>query len=75
MVAYVELLHDAVLEEAGGVPGTKDNGLLESAVHAPVRSVGGADAYPTLFTKVAALGFLLPETTPSPMGTSEPLLR
>jgi len=63
-VAYVELLHDAVLEEAGGAPGTKDYGLLESAVHAPVRSVGGADAYPTLFTKVAALGFFIARNHP-----------
>jgi death-on-curing protein len=42
-IAYVEILHDAVIKEAGGLPGIKDQGLLDSAMHAPVRAVGGED--------------------------------
>ncbi len=33
-------------------------------MHAPVRSVGEEDLYPTLFTKVAALGFFIARNHP-----------
>jgi death on curing protein len=52
-------VHDRALELAGGLPGIKDEGALLSALEAPVRSVGGEDAYFTLFEKVAALGYLV----------------
>ena len=32
-------------------------GLLESAVNAPFQSFGGYDVYPTIYEKVARLGF------------------
>lgn len=35
--------------------GVKDHGLLDSAVHRPMQSVFGEDAYPSLFHKAAAL--------------------
>ncbi|MCD1258547.1 type II toxin-antitoxin system death-on-curing family toxin [Paenibacillus athensensis] len=35
--------------------GVKDHGLLDSAVHRPRQTVFGADAYPNLFDKAAAL--------------------
>jgi len=51
--------HAEVLKKTGGTPGLRDRGLLESAAYAPKESAGGQDAYPTFFTKVAALGYRL----------------
>lgn len=52
-------LHDGILEASEGLPGVKDEGALISALRAPVITAGGADAYHTLFDKVAALEFLV----------------
>ncbi|GEM87735.1 hypothetical protein MGR01S_23600 [Meiothermus granaticius NBRC 107808] len=41
------------------MPGIKDAGALESAALRPRASAGGQDAYPTFFTKVAAVGFAI----------------
>ena len=54
-VAFVHVLHDAVLE-MGGRAGLLKPDLLESATEKPVVTVGGEDAYLTLFSKVAAIG-------------------
>lgn len=56
---FVFELHDEILEEFGGKRGFKDEGQVRSALDAPKRSAGGEDAYPTLFWKVAALGYLI----------------
>ena len=45
----------AVAEETTGNPGVREFGLIESAVARPGTSVFGADAYPDLWTKAAAL--------------------
>ena len=45
-----------VIEASGGSPGVRDQGLLESAVYRPQASFGGADLYPDLFAKAAAVG-------------------
>ncbi len=55
-VAFVSLVHDQVLEATGGRTGVLKPDLLESATEKPVVTVGGEDAYPTLFSKVAAIG-------------------
>ena len=55
-VFFVEALHDKVLKESGGREGILKPDLLESALEKPVVSVGGEDAYPTLFSKVSAIG-------------------
>jgi death on curing protein len=55
-VAFVDVVHDTVLKESGGRAGVLKPDLLESAIEKPVVSVGGEDAYPTLFSKVAAIG-------------------
>ncbi len=47
----------AVLDAAQ--PRLHDSALVESAVNQPVQSAGGEEAYPGLFTKIAALGFSL----------------
>jgi death-on-curing protein len=56
--------HAKVLAMTGGTPGLRDRSLLESAAYAPRESVGGQDAYPTFFTKVAALGYRLCQNHP-----------
>jgi death on curing protein len=56
-VLGVTRLHDKIVAESGGLPGTKNPGLLESAINKVVVTVGGEDPYPTLFTKTAAIGY------------------
>jgi death on curing protein len=58
-VKYILELHEDALEEAGGAPGINHQSVLESASRKAVESAGGEDAYPTLFWKVAAMGFTL----------------
>ena len=55
-IRAVTKLHDAIVEQFGGLAGTKNAGLLESAVRKVVTSVGGEDAYAGLFMKAAAVG-------------------
>lgn len=56
-LGFILELHDRVLEESGGKPGIKDEGLIVSALNAPVESAGGTDAYNYFFEKVAAMGY------------------
>lgn len=49
-------LHMRVIEVSGGSQGVRDQGLLDSAVYRPQASFGGADLYPDVFSKAAALG-------------------
>ena len=44
-----------VMEETGGSPGIRDEGLLQSALARPQATFGGQDLYPALFEKAAAL--------------------
>lgn len=53
------LLHDKVLDVSEGRPGVAHICVIESAVSKPITSLGGEDAYPTFFTKVAAIGYTL----------------
>ena len=41
-------LHQLLLEQSGGGPGIRDQGLLESAVDQPAMTFAGQDLYPTL---------------------------
>jgi death-on-curing protein len=52
-------LHRRIVAESGGRPGVRDLGAIASAVAQPKVTVGGADAYPTLNEKAAALGYSL----------------
>lgn len=56
---FVFALHDQILEQFGGNEGVRDRGLVLSALEAPIRGSSGEDFYPTFFTKVAALGYLI----------------
>lgn len=51
------LLHDQLVEETGGSGGIRDEGLLESAIHAPFQSFGGRENYPSIQQKAARLCF------------------
>jgi death-on-curing protein len=52
-------LHAMVLQQAGGMPGVRDQKVLESALAQPAMAFGGQDLYPTIADKAAALGFSL----------------
>jgi death-on-curing protein len=63
-VDYVLELHDRLVEQTGGAAGLRDRGQLESAVAQPQMTFGGADLYPTLAEKAAALAFSLVRNHP-----------
>ena len=57
--AEVIQLQNWVIQQSGGSPGVRDNGLIDSAVRQPEATFGGEDLYPTLTGKAAALGYSL----------------
>ena len=57
-------LHRRLLQTTGGTPGIRDFGALESAVAQPKATFGGADLYPTLVEKGAALCLALVQGHP-----------
>ncbi len=63
-LAEVAALHRLVLEAAGGSPGVRDPGALESAVAQPLQTFAGEDLYPGLIEKAAALCFSLVRNHP-----------
>src|SRR5687767_14564148 len=65
-LALAELveLHRRLLEATGGAPGLRDLAALESAVAQPKAAFAGADLYPILVEKAAALCFSLVENHP-----------
>jgi death on curing protein len=58
-VAEVIWLHQAILAASGGAAGIRDVGGLESALAQPRAAFGGAELYPTLADKAAALLYSL----------------
>lgn len=51
------LLHTQLIQETGGSNGIRDEGLLDSALHAPFQSYAGIDSFPSIQQKAARLGF------------------
>ena len=51
------LLHEQLLQEFGGTPGVRDEGLLDSALAAPFQTFDGQSLYPSVQAKAAQLGF------------------
>ena len=51
------MLHSALIAEAGGSEGIRDEGLLDSAVNTPFQTFSGQDLYPTVLEKAVRLGF------------------
>lgn len=58
------LLHQQLINEIGGSPGLRDEGLLESALAAPFQSFGGIDVYPSLQQRAARLAYGLVNNHP-----------
>ena len=58
-VAEILQLHSRALDQTGGSAGIRDRSALLSAVAQPLQTFGGADLYPTLTDKAAALGYFL----------------
>lgn len=52
-------LHLEMARATGGDVGVRDEGLLDSALHAPYQTFGGEDLYKTVEQKGARLGFSL----------------
>jgi death-on-curing protein len=63
-LAEMLALHRMVIEQAGGSSGLRDLGALESAVAQPRMTFDGADLYPSLIEKAAALCFSLVKNHP-----------
>lgn len=49
--AQVLRLHSQLIKEIDGTDGIRDEGLLDSALHAPFQSFDGFDIYPSLQQK------------------------
>ena len=58
-VPQIVTLHDALLRETGGLPGIRDEGLLDLATNAPFQTFGGEYIYPSLEEKAARLGYFI----------------
>ena len=58
------LLHSQLIEQFGGIPAIRDEGLLESALSSPFQTYNGAELYPTIIAKAAHLCFSLVKNHP-----------
>ena len=55
--SIVIAIHEDQLKRHGGLPGVRDDGLLESALAQPFASFGGQDLYPSVQEKAARYGY------------------
>lgn len=51
----VLFVHEMMIKATGGLDGTRDMGLLISALNAPFQSFEGKEVYPSLVSKAAAM--------------------
>ena len=51
------MLHSMLVAQSGGMDGLRDEGLLDSAVNAPLQTFAGEELYPTVLEKAARLGY------------------
>ena len=51
------LLHDAILEETGGMNGVRDSAALDAAVSAPFATFYGEDLFPSDIDKIAGMSY------------------
>ena len=49
------MLHDALINEFGGIHGLRDEGMLDSALNAPFQSYGELELFPSIVDKAARL--------------------
>ncbi|WP_168733482.1 type II toxin-antitoxin system death-on-curing family toxin [Deinococcus sp. Arct2-2] len=57
--AFIYAAHDRILQTSPGRVGIAHESVIESAAATAVDSAFGEDAYPTFFTKLAAIGYTL----------------
>ena len=55
--AKILWLHSQLIRQSGGVEGIRDNGLLDSALHAPFQTFDGVELYPTVISKAVRMGY------------------
>ena len=48
-------VHEMLIKATGGLCGTRDIGLLQSALNSPFQAFEGKEAYPSLLSKAAAM--------------------
>ena len=60
----VLLLHEKLLDATGGLAGTRDSGLLESALYGAQQGFGDEEAYPTPEQRAARLAFAITQNHP-----------
>lgn len=53
----VLMIHSELIRETGGSDGLRDDGLLDSALNAPLQGFGDVDIFPSLQQKGARLGY------------------
>lgn len=63
-LAEVLILHERVVAQSGGATGVRDIGVLQSALAQPRATFDGADLYPSLPEKAAALALSLVSNHP-----------
>ena len=51
------MLHAMLVAQSGGIDGLREEGLLDSALNAPLQTFGGQELYPTTLEKAARLGY------------------
>ena len=49
------LLHEQLINRYGGIPGIRDEGLLDSALNAPLQGFGGYEFFPSIINKATRL--------------------
>ena len=57
-------IHEVSLARFGGLPGIRDEGLLESSLAQPFQTFGGEELYPTLAEKAARLAYGIAKNHP-----------
>lgn len=50
-------LHSQIIQATGGIDGIRDQGILESAICAPLQTFGGQELFPTDIEKIARIGY------------------
>ena len=63
-VSEILRLHQKLLDATGGLSGTRDLGLLESAVYSANQAFGEEEAYPTVEQRAARLAYAITQNHP-----------
>lgn len=63
-VSEILRLHQKLLDATGGLDGTRDLGLLESAVYSANQVFGEEEAYPTVEQRAARLAYAITQNHP-----------